>query len=411
MKRFHNCWRSIALAALVTLSIPSYGSPSTGTPDCCSSKTCMTEQSAVLNGDARPDIYLPLLKDKRVLLFSNKTGEVNGTHILDLLLKKGVNVCGVLSPEHGFRGQADAGEKVSDSVDPETGIPIFSLYGKNHGKPTDSIMAKADVVVVDIQDVGLRFYTYYVTMMHIMEACVDNKVQMVVLDRGNPNGFYVDGPILQDRYKSGVGALPIPVVHGMTLGELAKMINGEHWLPGGNQCDLKVVPCLGYTHQTRYSITVPPSPNLPNMKAVYLYPSLCLFEGTVVSLGRGTDKPFQIYGHPAMKGKSFTFTPKSMPGAKTPPLMGQKCRGVDLSNLPDSCIEARGLDLSYVIDAYQNLNLGDKFFTSFFEKLIGVDYVRTMIEQGYSAKEIKARWQEDVNSFKKQRRPYLLYSE
>jgi len=363
----------------------------------------------VVNGDARTDVYLPQLQGRRVLLFSNKTGEVNGTHVLDIMLRHGVNVVGILSPEHGFRGTADAGEQVASSIDAATGVPIYSLYGAAHGRPADSLMAKADVVVTDIQDVGLRFYTYYVTMFHIMEACADNDKEMMVLDRGNPNGFYVDGPLLQDRYRSGVGALPIPVVHGMTLGELARMINGEHWLPSGKQCRLTVVPCLNYTHATRYQATVAPSPNLPNMKSIYLYPSICLFEGTIVSLGRGTDKPFQIYGHPGMKDHRYTFTPRSVPGAKNPPLLNQQCYGVDLSQLPDSVIWAGKINLSYVIDAYRSLNMGDKFFTPFFEKLIGVDYVRQMIEQGCSADEIAARWQHDVAQFKQQRKPYLLY--
>lgn len=367
------------------------------------------DPASVVNGDARTDMYLPKLQGRRVLLFSNKTGEVRGTHVLDILLRHGVNVVGILSPEHGFRGTADAGEEVASSTDATTGLPIYSLYGAAQGRPADSIMAKADLVVTDIQDVGLRFYTYYITMYHIMEACADHDKEMMVLDRANPNGFYVDGPLLQDRYRSGVGALPIPVVHGMTLGELARMINGERWLPSGKQCRLTVVPCLSYTHATRYHIDVAPSPNLPNMKSIYLYPSLCLLEGTVVSLGRGTDKPFQVYGHPGMKGHPYTFTPRSMPGAKHPPLCDQQCHGVDLSTLTDSAIWAAGLNLSYVIDAYRSLGMGDKFFTPFFERLIGVGYVRQMIEQGCSAAEIESRWQHDVATFKQQRKPYLLY--
>jgi uncharacterized protein YbbC (DUF1343 family) len=244
-----------------------------------------------------------------------------------------------------------------------------------------------------------------------MDACAEQGKQMIILDRPNPNGMYVDGPILDMKHKSGVGWLPIPVVHGMTLGELALMINGEQWLPQGRLCDITVIPCENYTHQTRYQLPISPSPNLTNSHAVYLYPSTCLFEGTVVSLGRGTPYPFEVYGHPAFKGSSFTFTPRSVSGAKNPPLLNKKCYGVDLRNLSSEHILENGFDLSYLIDAYQNLGMGDKFFTSFFEKLVGVDYIRQDIIAGKSAGEIKAKWFCDVVKFKQQRRPYLLYKE
>lgn len=370
-------------------------------------KLCAAE---VVNGDARPDVYLPLLEGKRVAVFSNHTGMVGDRHLVDVLKAEGVTVTVILSPEHGFRGHADAGETVSSTVDKAPGIPVCSLYGKQKVN-VDSVLRQVDVLVTDIQDVGLRFYTYYITMYHLMDACAVTGTPMVLLDRPNPNGFYVDGPLLDMRHKSGVGALPIPVVHGMTLGELARMINGEEWLKNGAQCKLTVVPCLNYTHQTRTLVTVPPSPNLRTMKAIYLYPSICYFEGTVVSLGRGTDKPFLLYGHPGMKGYTFSFTPQSMPGAKNPPLLGQRCFGRDLSQIPDIHIQRQGLDLSYVIDAYRRTGLGDKFFTSFFENLIGVDYVRQMIKDGRSAKAIKQCWKADVRQFKQQRKPYLLYAE
>lgn len=366
--------------------------------------------------------YLPLLKGKRVALFSNQSGIVpkagGGYEMtLDILLRNKVNVVTIFSPEHGFRGKADAGEKVSSSVDEETGVPIYSLYGTKGGVPDSATMEKIDVVLTDIQDVGLRYYTYYITMVHLMNQCALHHKQMIILDRPNPNGFYVDGPILDMKYKSGVGALPIPVVHGMTLGELGKMANGEKWLDSGKRCKLKVIPCEGYTHETRYDLPVAPSPNLPNMKSIYLYPSLCYFEATPVSLGRGTDKPFQQFGHPAMKGKkdptgkeyTYSFTPQSVPGAKNPPQLGKVCYGKDLSKMPDSEIWAKGLDLTYLIEAYNAVGMGDKFFTSFFEKLIGVGYVRTMIEQGKSADEIKAMWKDDVEKFKKKRAKYLIY--
>ena len=376
---------------------------------------CLTaraqETARVILGNERTAEYYPLLKGKRVALFGNHTSLRGDTHLLDALLADSIRVVAVFSPEHGFRGKADAGEKVGSSVDSRTGVPILSLYDGKDKRPSAASMKKFDVLLADIQDVGLRFYTYYITLCRLMDACAEYGKSVIVLDRPNPNGHYVDGPLLDMKYKSGVGWLPIPVVHGMTLGELARMVNGEGWLPAGRTCRLTVVPCLNYTHRTRYDLPVPPSPNLPNMKAVYLYPSLCPFEGTVVSLGRGTDKPFQIYGHPDMKGYSYSFTPRSVPGAKNPPLLGKRCHGADLSGKSDEELRREGLNLTYVIDAYRNLNIGDRFFTSFFELLMGTSYVRRMIEEGRSAEEIRARWMPDVERFKEQRRPYLLYDE
>ena len=368
-------------------------------------------RAAVVTGAEQTNAYLKLLKGKRVALFSNQSGVVGDKLTLDVLLENHVNVVEIFSPEHGFRGKADAGEKVSSSVDSKTGVHVFSLYGAPKDAPDKEEMAKFDILVTDIQDVGLRFYTYYITMMRLMDRCAEYGKRMVILDRPNPNGFYVDGPLLDMKYASGVGALPIPVVHGMTLGELARMINGERWLKSGKTCKLTIIPCKNYTHQTRYDLPVAPSPNLPNMKSVYLYPSLCYFEATPVSLGRGTDKPFQIFGHPDMKIYDFHFTPESRPGAKNPPQMGKTCYGKDLSQLRASDIWARKIDLSYLIEAYKAVNKGDSFFSSFFEKLIGVGYVRKMIEQGKNAAEISRMWQGDVEKFKKQRRKYLLYKE
>ena len=365
----------------------------------------------VVVGAERTDLYYPALEGQRVAVFSNHTGRVGDRHLVDMLVDDGVNVVTIFSPEHGFRGDADAGEHVSGSVDAKTGIRIRSLYDGRSGRPSDEAMRTFDVLLVDIQDVGLRYYTYYISMVKLMDACAEFGRRVIVLDRPNPNGHYVDGPILDMKYKSGVGWLPIPVVHGLTLGELARMANGEHWLTAGRECDLTVVPCLHYTHQTHYVLSVAPSPNLPNMQAVYLYPSLCYFEATPVSLGRGTDWPFQVYGHPDMKGGDFSFTPRSVKGAKNPPLRDRLCYGRDLRGLSPEVIWTRGLDLEYLIDAYRNLGMGDRFFTSFFEKLIGVDYVRPMIEAGKSADEIKAMWRDDVARFKEQRRPYLLYEE
>ncbi|MFR2069905.1 MAG: exo-beta-N-acetylmuramidase NamZ domain-containing protein [Bacteroides nordii] len=372
---------------------------------------CQAKQSRVIVGAEQTNDYLPILKNKRIAVFSNHTGMVGNKHLLDVLLENKINVVAIFSPEHGFRGNADAGEHVSSSVDQKTGVPILSLYDGQLGKPSEDSMRKFDLLIVDIQDVGLRFYTYYASMVRLMDACAEYNRKMLILDRPNPNGHYVDGPILDMKYKSGVGWLPIPVVHGMTLGELALMVNGERWLPASRICDVTVIKCKNYTHQTMYQLPIPPSPNLPNMKAVYLYPSICYFEATPVSLGRGTQLPFQVYGHPNMTGYNYSFTPQSTSGAKNPPQLGRLCHGVNLSELSEEEIRKKGVDLSYLIDAYRNLNMDDYFFRPFFERLIGTDYVRKMIEQGKDADEIKAMWKEDVEKFKVQRRPYLLYEE
>lgn len=370
-----------------------------------------TNNSRIAVGAEQTSEYFPILKNKKIAVFSNHTGMIGNKHTVDVLIENKLNVVAIFSPEHGFRGDADAGEHVSSSVDSKTGVPILSLYDGKAGKPSEESMRKFDVLLVDIQDVGLRFYTYYISMVKLMDACAEYNRKMIILDRPNPNGHYVDGPILDMKYKSGVGWLPIPVVHGMTLGELALMVNGEKWLPASKECDVTVIKCKNYTHHSLYQLPVAPSPNLPNMKAIYLYPSTCYFEATPVSLGRGTSLPFQIYGHPNMRGYDYSFTPKSVPGAKNPPQLDKLCYGKDLSGLSDKEIWEKGVDLSYVIDAYTNLNMGEHFFRPFFELLIGTDYVRKMIIQGKSADEIKAMWKDDVEKFKVQRKPYLLYAE
>jgi uncharacterized protein YbbC (DUF1343 family) len=369
------------------------------------------QQPAVVVGAEQTGEYLPLLTDRRIALFSNHTGRVGDRHLLDVLVDNKVNVVAIFSPEHGFRGEAGAGDHVSNSVDSKTGIPILSLYDGTIAKPSVESMRKFDLLVVDIQDAGARFFNYYISIVRLMDACAEHRKKVILLDRPNPNGHYVDGPILNMKYKSNVGGLPIPIVHGMTLGELSLMVNGEKWLPKGRKCDLTVIKCLNYTHQTMYRLPVPPSPNLPNMLSIYLYPSICYFEATPVSLGRGTALPFQVYGHPNMKGYDFSFTPRSMPSAKEPPQKDRLCYGVNLSLLSEEEILKKGLDLTYLIDAYKNLNLDDHFFRPFFENLIGVDYVRKMIKGGKSADEIRAMWQGDVAKFKRQRQPYLLYPE
>lgn len=365
-------------------------------------------------GAAQVSEYVPMLKGKRVALLSNHTGMVGDKHTLDIMLENGVNVTTIFSPEHGFRGNADAGEHVNSGVDQKTGIPIASLYDGKSSMPSKKTMSKFDVLVVDIQDVGLRYYTYYITMMKLMGAAATYGKEFIVLDRPNPNGMYVDGPILDMKYKSGVGYAPIPVVHGLTMGEIAKMANGEGWLNDGLRIPdnkLHVITCRNYTHQTRYRLPIAPSPNLKTMLAIYLYPATCYFEATPVSLGRGTDKPFLCYGHPNMKGYDYKFTPRSVDGAKNPPQLNRECYGVDLSGITEDEAIAMGVNLEFVIDAYKNLNLDDHFFRSFFELLIGDKDVRKMIKEGKTAAEIKATWADDVESFKHQRRPYLLYAE
>ena len=369
------------------------------------------DNATIIMGAEATSEYFPLLEGKRVAVMSNQTGMVGDEHLVDLLKRNEINLVGIFSPEHGFRGTADAGEHVASSVDTKTDTPIWSLYDGKSGKPSKANMQQFDVLVFDLQDVGLRFYTYYASMARLMDACAEHGKEMIVLDRPNPNGFYVDGPILDMKHKSGVGWLPIPVVHGMTLGELALMINGEKWLPQSRKCQLTVIPCKNYTHSSLYELPIAPSPNLPNIHSIYLYPSTCLFEGTVMSLGRGTSFPFEVYGHPKYKNADFSFTPRSLPGAKNPPLLNQKCYGVDLRSVSNEYIWENKFDLSYLIDAYSNLNMGNAFFTSFFEKLVGVDYIRKMIVEGKSNEEIREIWKGDVEKFKKQRKQYLLYKE
>ena len=371
------------------------------------------DMAAITPGAARIDRYKPLLDGKRVALLSNHTGMVDSIHTLDFMLANGIKVTTLLSPEHGFRGTADAGEQVASSTDKATGLPIISLYAAGKRDAAASAMKDVDVVVVDLQDVGTRFYTYYITMLQVMEAAAEAGKPVVIFDRPNPLGMTVDGPVLDMSLRSGVGRLPIPVLHGMTLGELARMAVGEGWLRDSLKPQLTVIPVADYTHASRYTLPVPPSPNLRTMKAIYLYPSLCYFEGTPVSVGRGTDMPFLVYGNPAMTNRGFRFTPRSVAGAKNPPLLGKTCNGVDLRKLDDDSIIALGVDLSYVIDAYNAMPAASrqKFFTSFFDKLIGNASVKQMIIDGRSADEIKASWRPEVEKFKSIRSKYLLYPE
>ena len=374
----------------------------------CAVATQLSAQEVLVGATDRSS-YMPMLEGRRVAVLANHTAMYSQTeHIVDMMYDEGVDIVGIFAPEHGFRGRVEAGAKVDNGVDAKTGIPILSLYNGNTQRPSDEVMRSFDVLVVDMQDVGLRFYTYYISMLRMVDACADFGVEVVVLDRPNPNGHYVDGPILDMKYKSGVGLLPIPVVHGMTMGEIATMAIGEGW---AKPAELTVIKCRNYDHNTHYELPIAPSPNLPTQHSIYLYPSTCLFEGTVVSMGRGTEAPFEIYGHPDMENREFSFMPMPNAGSATPPHSGKLCYGVDLRDLADEVVWSEGVDLSYVVDAYHDLGMGDKFFTPMFEKLIGVSYVREMIIEGCSAKEIEAMWEADVATFKQQRAKYLLYNE
>jgi len=370
-----------------------------------------TGNGSVTVGAERLDQYLEKLKVKNVGIVVNQTSLVGDKHLADTLLKLTVSVKKIFTPEHGFRGTADAGEKVNSGVDEKTGLPVISLYG-NKKRPEPDDLKDVDILVFDIQDVGARFYTYISTLHYVMEACAENSKPLLVLDRPNPNGFYVDGPVLDTAYRSFVGMHPVPIAHGMTMGEYAMMINGEKWLKAGLQCDLTVIPCLKYDHQTLYTVRVKPSPNLPNMTAIYLYPSLCLFEGTAVSVGRGTDKPFQIIGYPEFQNHSFSFTPQSMEGAKNPPYKDVTCYGIDLSGYTQKYFQQKkSLDLSWLIDFYNKYPDKQKFFTQFFEKLAGTDKLRKQIESRKTEEQIRYSWQPELEKFKMIRKKYLLYKD
>ncbi|MCO4807256.1 MAG: DUF1343 domain-containing protein [Flavobacteriales bacterium] len=362
-------------------------------------------------GAKQYESYSKVLKDKRVAVVGNHTSMVDSVHLVDWLLAKDVNIVSVFAPEHGFRGKADAGEKVESGKDVKTGLPIVSLYG-SHKKPTPADLENIDVVIFDIQDVGARFYTYISTMTYVMEACAENDKKMVILDRPNPNGFYVDGPMLDPKYKSFVGMLPIPVVHGVTVGELARMINGEGWLEGGVKCDITISKCEGYTHNDIYILPVKPSPNLPNLNSILLYPSLCFFEGTDVSVGRGTDTPFEVFGHPNMSLGSHVFVPKPNEGSKHPKHEGVPCVGWDLTEFGGKNVqEKKHLVMEYMVNAYREFPSKETFFlkNGFINKLAGTDAMQKQIEAGLSADQIRASWELDLVAYKRMRHTYLLY--
>ena len=369
-------------------------------------------ETALRTGAECTERYLPLLEGKRVAVCGNQTSVVAKTHLVDTLLSRKVNVVKLFCPEHGFRGQAEAGATIASGKDPLTGLPVVSLYGKNK-KPTAKQMEDVDVVLFDLQDVGCRFYTYISTLHYVMEAAAENGVKVIVLDRPNPNGFYVDGPVLEPQYKSFVGMHPVPIVYGMTIGEYARMINGEKWLANGVQCDLTVIKLEGYTHETRYALPVAPSPNLQTTEAIYLYPSLCLFEGANVSVGRGTDQPFEMYGAPGMQSGDYRFTPRAIPGvSENPPFKGLECRGYLLHDIAADNLNNPGrLNLSYLLTAYRNCVDQSSFFlkNNFFDKLAGTDQLRKQLVVGASEEEIRASWEPDLEKFRHIREQYLLY--
>lgn len=368
-------------------------------------------RSQVLVGADQTADYLPILTGKRVAVVANQTSVINNTHLVDSLIQLGIDIRRVFGPEHGFRGIADAGEHLSDNIDAKTGLPVISLYGK-HRKPTVADMDSLDMVVFDIQDVGVRFYTYISTLHYVMEACSENNVPLLVLDRPNPNGFYIDGPVLDTvTTRSFVGMHPVPLVHGMTIGEYAMMINGEHWLAGGEICQLMVVPCRNYTHRTHYQLPIKPSPNLPTYHSVLLYPSLGLFEGTFMSVARGTDFPFEAIGHPDYLAAPFRFTPHSVEGAKFPPFKDLQCRGYDLRTISTDSLEADArINLKWLIDSYNYFISKSDFFNSFMSRLAGPE-LRKQIEKDMTEDEIRQSWQEGLRNFQNIRKKYLLYED
>lgn len=368
----------------------------------------------IVMGAEQISVYLPMLVDKRVAVCGNQTSRVGNAHLVDTLLSNGVELVKIFSPEHGFRGTAEAGALISSSVDTKTGLPIISLYGKNK-KPTAEQMQGIDVILFDIQDVGCRFYTYISTLHYVMEAAAENGVAVIILDRPNPNGNFVDGPVLEEKYRSFVGMHPIPVVHGMTIGEYGMMINGENWLANGIQCDLSVVSMENYDHTCRYTLPIAPSPNLQTDTAIALYPSLCLFEGTDISVGRGTSIPFMCYGHPLLNSGDFYFEPLPIKGVSENPLHnGKKCRGYNLTaKYAQILVNGNSFDISYLLEAYRAFPNKDKFFTNanFFDKLAGNSTLRWQIINGRDEVTIRNSWQEKLQQFKKIRKKYLLYKD
>lgn len=365
----------------------------------------------IIMGAERTELYFDQLEGKRIAVCGNPSSRVGNSHLVDTLVSSGFQVVTIFCPEHGFRGDAEAGAHINSSVDEKTGIPIISLYGKN--KKPDLRQSDIDLIIFDIQDVGCRFYTYISTLHYVMEAAAENHVEVMILDRPNPNGYFVDGPVLDTALRSFVGMHPIPVVHGMTIGEYGRMINGENWLANGVHCRLQVVPMDNYDHNMRYELPIAPSPNLQTPEAIYLYPSLCLFEGTPVSIGRGTKTPFQVYGHPQLTAGDYFFTPMPIKGvSENPPQKGQQCRGYNLTEAASShLLDSNSFNIKYLLDAYKHFPDKTKFFNAnlFFDKLAGTRQLRKDIIAGKSEQEIRASWQAQLQQFKEKRQQYLLY--
>ena len=373
------------------------------------SASCTQSQKEPIPGANQIELYKSIIDGKSVAVVANQTSMIESTHLVDTLLSLGINIKVIFAPEHGFRNLADAGDTIKNGKDIETGIPIISLYG-SHLKPAARDLAEIDVVIFDIQDVGTRFYTYISTLHYLLESCAENHVKCLILDRPNPNGFYFDGNILDTSYSSFVGMDPVPVVHGMTVGEYAKMLNGEGWLKNGVRCDLIVIKCKNYTHKSFYELPIKPSPNLPNQTSIYLYPSLCFFEGTAISLGRGTLFSFQVFGSPDLPDRGFSFIPHSVPGAKNPPLLGIRCFGTDLRDaLKNKLVPKPELNLDWLISAYQDFPNKDNFFNSYFDVLAGGPVLREQILKGMTSEQIRATWKEGLARFSKIREKYLLY--
>jgi len=375
---------------------------------------CVSLSAQITTGAEQTERYFSVLQHKKTAVCFNPTSVIGNTHLVDTLVAAGINVVKIFAPEHGFRGEAEAGAVIQSSIDTKTGISIVSLYGKNK-KPAAEQLKEVEIIVFDMQDVGCRFFTYISTLHYVMEAAAAQNVPVLILDRPNPNGYFVDGPVLEEKYKSFVGMHPVPVVHGMTVGEYAQMINGEKWLENNLTCELQIIECKNYTHKDRYSLPIKPSPNLSSDEAIFLYPSLCLFEGTDISIGRGTATPFRIFGHPNLTIGDFYFTPEPIKGvSENPPQKGKKCRGFDLTKEAQKNLPLyNSFNIKYLIKAYKNFPKEMKFFTNpeFFDKLAGNSTLRWQIINGKTEEEIRASWQPALEKFKKTRTQYLIYPE
>lgn len=389
-----------------------------------------TKSSTIIPGAERMEVYLPLIKGKSVGVFANQTSMVYKTHLVDTLVKRGIKVVKIFGPEHGFRGTAGAGEELNNAVDTKTGITVISLYG-DHKKPTKEDLKGVDVLLFDIQDIGVRFYTYISSLQYYLEAALENHVPLLILDRPNPNGFYVDGPVLEPKFKSFIGMQPIPVVYGLTIGEYALLLAGEKWLsPEANKINaynitthptvdtpfhVQVIKCGNYDHNSKYILPVAPSPNIRDIQAIYLYPSTCFIEGTVLSEGRGTDKPFQVFGHPSYPNTMYAFTPKPNEGAKSSKCYYQKCYGWNLSSTPEKILKDlnKKIQLKYLLDAYKLFPGKDSFFlkNNFINRLAGNDVLMQQVKQGKTETEIRKSWEPALGNYKKIRKKYLLYKD